>query len=155
DEIRLLGGDAGGGDDGHRTLDALVEDEVAARDLAHEARQDRKVDVLEVQRDGGVGRRPGRSDQAAQQQRCGEAAHRRSYTSVRAVPPRTMSTATRGSLRSRSRKASRDAGSLTGVPLMRCTTSPSWMPSRRNTLSSLIWKRRKPAGRPSAISATA
>src|SRR4029450_10945080 len=131
DEVRLLGRDAGGGEDGNRTLDGPVGEEGAARDLAREAPHERQVHVLEVERGRGVGRRAGGSDEAAQQQRGDEASHRRPYPRVRPVPPRTMSTATRGSLRSRSRKASRDAGSLTGVPLTRCTTAPSWMAGRR------------------------
>src|SRR5439155_408305 len=46
-------------------------------------------------------------------------------------------------------------GSATCAPFTRSTTSPLRSPSFANRLSSRIWKRRKPAGRPSRTSATA
>src|SRR5262249_12740949 len=155
DEVRLLGCDAGRRDDGDVAAHAIVENEVPPCHLADEAGEHGQVDVLEVERDGGLGSGPPGGGEGAQEERGGDQSHRRSYTRVRVPPSRTMSTATRGSLRNRSRKARSDAGSLTTVPFTRCTTSPSWRPRRRKMLSSLIWKRRKPDGRPSATSATA
>src|SRR3989442_4474282 len=66
-----------------------------------------------------------------------------------------MSSATRGSVRSRWRKPKSAVGSATCAPFTRSTTSPLRSPSFANRLSSRIWKRRKPAGRPSRTSATA
>src|SRR5262249_49292442 len=109
-----------------------------------------QLDVLEVERHGGFLRgsrdrdRGGRREDREQRDR--GASHRRSYTSVRGWPPRSMSSATRGSVRSLARKARSAAGSPIAVPLTRWTTSPSSMPSRRNKLSSRIWNRRNPAG---------
>src|SRR5262249_41579315 len=151
----LLRRDPRRGDDGDLSAHAVVDDEVPPRDLADEAREHRDLDILEVERDGGVlGAGPGGEREDGEQG--GERdPHRRSYTSVRGASARTMSRATRGWLPSRSRNRSSAAGSCIAVPFTRSTTSPSRSPRRAKRLSSRMRKRRKPAGRPSFTSATA
>src|SRR5207247_8521733 len=126
-------------DDGHLAAHAVVDDEVAPGHLAHELGEDGQLHVLEVERDGGLlGGRGGGGGGEREEER-GSRPHRRSETRVRGASPRTMSSATRGSVRSRWRKPRSAAGSATCAPFTRSTTSPFRSPSLANRLSSRIW----------------
>ena len=64
DDVRLVGGDARGREDGHLAAHAVVDDEVPSGDLAHELGEHGQLDVLEVERDGGlVGRARGTGEE--------------------------------------------------------------------------------------------